>query len=295
MQENTPREVELNFSSNEERIEDLEAARAELSGELDVLPDAVMENAADNAQEELAADNVKVEAAPVPAPVPVPAPAPKVLSSRQPMNRPAGTPPLENVQSSGGISALEKSFDGKSYGTVLRMLREHNNMTYKDLEQLTKVQPHYWEALENENIDSLLPVVFAVAYIRKLARLYKLSNETSDMLVAQLKEKMKFSCTDEIISTLEVDRSGQEETERKLKRLLAALAGGVLLVIAAIVLIVVLFNSCGKKSPVKPVAPSAPENSETASADGKNSFDPNTVYVLLEPPTLDLPRLPAGQ
>ena len=34
MQENTPREVELNFSSNEERIEDLEAARAELSGEL---------------------------------------------------------------------------------------------------------------------------------------------------------------------------------------------------------------------------------------------------------------------
>ena len=69
MQENTPREVELNFSSNEERIEDLEAARAELSGELDVLPDAVMENAADNAQEELAADNVKVEAAPVPAPM----------------------------------------------------------------------------------------------------------------------------------------------------------------------------------------------------------------------------------
>ena len=66
------------------------------------------------------------------------------------------------------------------------MLREHNNMTYKDLEQLTKVQPHYWEALENENIDSLLPVVFAVAYIRKLARLYKLSNETSDMLVADL-------------------------------------------------------------------------------------------------------------
>jgi hypothetical protein len=45
------------------------------------------------------------------------------------------------------------------------------------------------------------------------------------MLVAQLKEKMKYGCTDEIMSTLEVDRTGQEENERKLKRLLAALVG----------------------------------------------------------------------
>ena len=45
MQENTPREVELNFSTNEERMEDLEAARAELSGELNALPDDLPETA----------------------------------------------------------------------------------------------------------------------------------------------------------------------------------------------------------------------------------------------------------
>lgn len=296
MQENTPREVELNFSSNEERIEDLEAARAELSGELNDPQESNSEKL--SAEAEKQDIEVAQESAPAPAsaPAPVTAPEPEVLRSRQPVNRPAGTPPLENVQNSGGVSALEKSFAGKSYGTVLRMLREHNKLTYNDLEQITKVQPHYWEALEKEALDKLPPVVFVVAYIRKLARYYKLSDETSNMLVAQLKDKMKYGCTDEIMSTLEVDRSGMEENERKLKRLLAALVGGVLLVIAAVVLIVVLFNSCGKDTaPAEPAGSTSPEKAGTTTADGKNSFDPNTVYVLLEPPTLDLPRLPAGQ
>ena len=293
MQENSPRELELNFSSNEERIEDLEAARAELSGELNNPPqEDLSENNAEAAPADVAAGEQAVETAPVPAP----APDAEVLRSRQPVNRPAGTPPLENVQNSGGVSALEKSFAGKSYGTVLRMLREHNKLTYNDLEQITKVQPHYWEALEKEALDKLPPVVFVVAYIRKLARYYKLSEETSNMLVAQLKDKMKYGCTDEIMSTLEVDRSGMEENERKLKRLLAALIGGVLLVIAAVVLIIVLFNSCGKDTaPAEPAGATSPEKAGSTTADGKNSFDPNTVYVLLEPPTLDLPRLPAGQ
>ena len=306
MQENTPREVELNFSTNEERMEDLEAARAELSGELNALPDDLPEKGTETVAEEFVSNTDNVEPAPAPAPgpesapEPVPAapsaPEPEVLRSRQPVNRPAGTPPLENVHNSGGMSALEKSLAGKSYGTVLRMLREHHNLTFKDLEQVTKVQPHYWEALEKENLGALPPVVFVVGYIRKLGRYYKLSDETSNMLVEQLKENMKYSCPDEIISSLEVDRTGQEENERKLKRLLVALVGGVLLVIAAIVLIIALFNSCGKKpAPVKQVSPEVSANGEAVLPDGKNSFDPNTVYVLLEPPTLDLPRLPAGQ
>ena len=60
MQENTPREVELDFSSNEERIEDLEAARAELSGELNAQPADLPVNNAEIVPEDLAADEENI-------------------------------------------------------------------------------------------------------------------------------------------------------------------------------------------------------------------------------------------
>lgn len=287
MQENTPREVELNFSSNEERIEDLEAARAELSGELNAMPVKEPETLPEPAAEQQDAASGKSVAEP--------AQEPEILRSRQPVNRPAGTPPLTGSGSVGNPSMLEQSLNGKSYGAALRMLREHKQLTYQDLEQITLIQPRYLEALENENLDALPPLVYVIAYIRGLARFYKLGNDTSDRLVAQLKEKMQYACNDEFINSLEVDRSGQEANERKLKRLMVAFVGGVLGIVLVTVLLIVLLNrSSSKGSPVETVAPDGSRSSEIAAVGG-DEFDPNTIYALLEPPTLDLPRLPAGQ
>lgn len=287
MQENTPREVELNFSANEEHIEDLEAARAELSGELNAMPET--ELAAPPEPETSSAEQPEATAAETPAP------EPEILRSRQPVNRPAGTPPLSGNSTLNNPSMLEQCLNGKSYGAALRMLREHKNLSYKDLEQIMLIQPRYLEALENEDLDALPPLVYVIAYIRGLARFYKLSSDTSDRLVAQLKEKMQYACNDEFINSLEVDRSGQEANDRKLKRLLGAFVGGVLgIVLITVLLIVLLNNSVRKNVPAKTANADGNPAAESAAV-GEGEFDPNTIYALLEPPTLDLPRLPAGQ
>ena len=191
MQENTPREVELNFSANEEHIEDLEAARAELSGELNAMPEtgSTEQPEKETPSAEMPEENIAQ----------APVPETEILRSRQPVNRPAGTPPLSGSSSMGNPSMLEQSLSGKGYGAALRLLREHKSLSYKDLEQITLIQPRYLEALENEDLDALPPVVYVIAYIRGLARYYKLSNDTSDRLVAQLKEKMQYACNDEFI------------------------------------------------------------------------------------------------
>ena len=65
-------------------------------------------------------------------------------------------------------------------------------------------------------------------------------------------------------------------------------------VFVAVLLIVLLNNSGRKNVPAKTATADGNPAAESAAV-GEGEFDPNTIYALLEPPTLDLPRLPAGQ
>lgn len=296
--ENNPREIEFNFNSSE-NIEELEAARQELSGELAAAAEEQAPAAGDltAAAEGTVAGSAQTAAEEVEASAPAeeaPVPAQdenieNFLRSRHPINRPAGTPPLRENSAASGISAVELAIAGQSYGAALRIMREQNNISYKELEQATLIQPHYLEALENENLAALPPLVYVIGFIRSLCRFYKLSDASGDAMVAELKGQLEYTCNDGLMNLLDVDRSGEEVNERKLKRIMLALcSAGVLL--CAIIVLAIVWSSSARE--IKVVIPES-----TAVEPGKEAkkFDPNTIYPLLEPPTLELPKLPVAE
>ena len=283
MQENNPREMELNFSSSDERVAEMQEARNELFDEL-TAETAAEDNAADFPEDNAAV--IPEENTPVAAAVVADSP---VLRSRHPVNRPAGTPPLPQDMVNETASAAEKAIAGKSYGVALRILREMHNVSYKDLDQITKIQPCFLEALENENLDQLPPLVYVIAYVRSLCRYYKLSSAASDTLVATLKEKLEYTCTDDIINTLDIDRRGEEVNERKMKKILWGFASLLLLLVLGVALTLFLIFRTPESEG------SETEGAENTAVEQGKKFDPNTIYQLLEPPTLDLPKLPVAE
>ena len=87
-----------------------------------------------------------------------------------------------------------------------------------------------------------------------------------------------------MMKSLEVDAAGEEVNARRMKHIVWGLAGAVVLVAVLITLGVILLSQ--KNTPnVTVVKPAA----------GQQHFDPNTIYPLLEPPTLDLPKLPVAE
>lgn len=294
--ENDPREIELNFNDRTESA-GWENAGEQVFGAADrVNPESESVFCAgnENGVEETSAGNdmlfqdaalEEVQESSDIAEIPVPEAGADVLRSRQPMNRPAGTPPLENVSGCEKISAMELAIIGKSYGTALRMLREHYQVTYQELEQATLIQPHYLEALENENLAALPPLAYVIAFVRSLCRFYKLSGETGDQMVAKLKPQLEYTCNDELMNSLDVDATGLEVNERRIKRIVWGTAGVLLAAVALTVLIIMLVNNSGTP---RVTVVDVPESKQ-------RHFDPNSVYPLLEPPTLDLPKLPVAE
>ena len=258
--ENDPREMELNFSS---------AVCDEKSAEDNIV------DTAEVCVESPAAEYVE----------PAVGSIADVPRSQLPANCPAGTMPLGDNPPPKKISAAELAVAGTSFGTALRMLREYHQLDYKALEQTTLIQTRYLEALENENLKALPPLAFVIGYIRSLCSFYKLSNDTTVQLVAKLKEQLEYSCNDAMINSLEVDSAGEEVNTRRMKRIVWGFAGALALIAVLITGSVILFSQ-GDKPQVTVVESSAGE---------QRHFDPNTIYPLLEPPTLDLPKLPVAE
>ena len=88
-----------------------------------------------------------------------------------------------------------------------------------------------------------------------------------------------------MINSLDVDDSGAEVNERRIKRIVFGFAGIVLLLVVVIISVLLLTRESSK-----------PQITVVENPDGKvQHFDPNTIYPLLEPPTLDLPKLPVAE
>ena len=275
--ENDPREIELDFNNSAEKDS------SEVAGPVENAGLAAGENI--NPAAAAAAAAVEDDAVPVPAKNPAADALADMPRSWQPMNRPYGTPPLANNPVREKVSAVELTISGKSYGTALRVLREHHQVSYKELEQATLIQKHYLEALENENLSALPPLAYVIAFIRSLCKFYKLSSETGDQMVAKLKTQLEYTCNAEMINSLDVDDSGAEVNERRIKRIVFGFAGIVLLLVVVIISVLLLTRESSK-----------PQITVVENPDGKvQHFDPNTIYPLLEPPTLDLPKLPVAE
>ena len=271
--ENDPKEIELNFNDSSAPAEE------EISG---VLPEVnIRENAVvweNTGNEEFAGNDAGNDAASFSS-------GTDVLRSQQPMNRPAGTPPLVSNPGEGRISTMEMLVAGKSCGTALRLLREQSQLSHKDIEQATLIQTHYLEALESENLSALPPLVYVIAFIRSLCNFYHLSNETTSQLVAKLKEQLEYTCNEGMMNSLDVDSSGAEVNEKRMKRIVLAAVGVLVLLVVLIILIVGL---CKESDTPQVKVVDVP-------AGKQQHFDPNTIDSLLQPPTLDLPKLPVAE
>ena len=289
--ETNPQEIELNFDGNSKQdLDELEAARMELSEELNS-PAIAEEESVYMPEAEIAADTAELEntssfrrqdkAAVNTADTEI------LVRSRQPSNRPAGTPPLESHPHEEPLTAMEMVVAGKSYGTALRILREQHNMSYKELEQITLIQPRYLEALENENLKALPPLVYVIGFIKTLCRFYKLNSDTAQSLVAKLKEQLEYSCNDELMNTLDVDRSGAAANEKRLKNIMMGMTGGALSIIVLIVLLVVLFRGGCSSTSSTPSAKTV--------VTGNSKFDFAKIDKLLPQPELKVPKLPVAE
>ena len=296
--EDNPREMELNFEcGNEQQLEELAAVRDELS--------CVVYSGADGANNMV--ESIPEAEAAVAVEEPVEEPEKNknfstfsqdtevLLRSRYPVNRPGGTPPLNGGTVHNQVTALETAIAGKSYGIALRILREQHNISYKELEQITCIQPRFLAALENENLEDLPAVVYVIAFVRTLCRFYKLSEATSNAMVKELKAHLEYSCNDELMNTLDIDRSGAAVNEQRLKKILMFITGTVIVFIALIVLLVVMLTSKGDNTASSAqTEKSVPPTAETA-ANGEVKFDPDSRYLLLEAPVMELPKLPVAQ
>ena len=279
--ENDPREIELNFNGSSTPADEAKSeawAEADAGNEKDY-PEysGNEESAGDEAvvpmDENVAGNSAFCNAN-----------SSDMLRSQQPMNRPAGTLPLVNSQGRERVSAVEMVVAGKSYGTALRLLREHHQFSYKEIEQATLIQVHYLSALENENLSALPPLVYVIAFIRSLCKYYNLSDETSSQLVAKLKEQLEYTCNEGMMNSLDVDLSGAEVNERRMRRI-ALGAVGVLVLLTVLIVMIVWLCKRTDEPQVKVVEVPA----------GRQHFDPNSIEPLLQPPTLDLPKLPVAE
>ncbi len=295
MAEDKNTELELNFGSGNPGVEavgksdELDAARAELAAELaNTENDAEQLAAAQAEADEIAAAQTAADTRQRENPAPAGAGA--IPRSRQPVNRPAGTPPLNKLDS--GVAAPPPPAAPaahQSYGAALRSLREQRHMSFKDLEKETLIQPRYLEAIESENLDALPPLVYVIAYIRTLCKFYKLGDDEAQSLVGKLKGQLECTCNDELLNTLEVDSSGAAVNERRLRRILSVAGGAIVLVLAGIGLVVYLALRSA------PAAPPAGTGTGDTAAAATAGFDPNTLFPLLEPPTLELAKLPVAE
>lgn len=296
MVDNKNEELELKFNSDAESDE-LALAREELAAELAAADDE--DNAADltvihKTEESPAADPAAPD-------MPSESAAPNhVLRSRMPVNRPAGTPPLKSAETPMAATAAVRSAP-RTYGALLRDLREQRKLSFQALEEATKIAPHYLKALEYEDLKSLPPLVYVIAYIRTLCRFYGIADTQSAEFIRELKSQMEYACTDELLSTVDIDHSGSETHERLLRRIILIAAGVFTLLIGGIALWVYLATRPAAPAAAPAVPPAvrstvpagaAPPASPPAAA---TDFDPAKLETLLEPPTLELTRLPVAE
>ncbi|GBF34734.1 hypothetical protein DCCM_3854 [Desulfocucumis palustris] len=71
-------------------------------------------------------------------------------------------------------------------GTLLKQEREKKGLTFQDVEKITKIRVKYLMAMENNSLEELMEVVYAIHFIRSYARFLEIKK---DALAELLPEK----------------------------------------------------------------------------------------------------------
>ena len=166
--------------------------------------------------------------------------------------------PMHGTRSaSSGVSLLNRKHgenilnDKQEVARIIRAAREKCNMTYADVEEVTKIRVHFLEALEKCDFDQLPQPVFVLAYLRKLCELYNISDAEEELIV---KPWMDIQCEipENLPSSVYADHDN--DNRHMIRRLEIGIFTGGAIAVAALVIfgIILLVSHFNSKESVKP-------------------------------------------
>ena len=109
-----------------------------------------------------------------------------------------------------------------SFGETVRELREISGYSLRQLAELTKIRETYLLALEEEDFDTLPPLIYIIAYLRQLAKFYQLSNEVSDALTAELRSHLEYEKPENAAKQV-IGTEKNEENDRILRKIIISI------------------------------------------------------------------------
>ena len=121
------------------------------------------------------------------------------------------------------VKQEEKKIDlrrltGRSAGQLLAAARMEKGMTVEEAASITLIRADYITALENDNTNSLPPIIFIKAYVRSLSKLYNLNDESIAMLKELLAElEPAADVPEKVVDELNKNVQINEEEARKVQ------------------------------------------------------------------------------
>jgi transcriptional regulator with XRE-family HTH domain len=202
------------------------------------------------------------------------APKPKVIPGNVAVQR--------RILKKENVEAESLRGEAFSLGKYLQEVRVKTGLSLQQVEQETKIQKCYVEALEMENFKGLPPAVYVLAYARKLCNYYQVSPGKTDLIVEELRSHLEYSVPDDLFVKMNIDRVVDEENEQKLRYLVWAFVGAVILFAGVVAIAVMMI-----------IAPSDDNKSSEVPADNVLAqFDGNKLNELIAPQQLDFKELP---
>ena len=178
------------------------------------------------------------------------------------------------------------------FGDLLAAARKKAGLSEEEVRRITKLSPGYFSALERSDLGSLPPPVYVTAYIRTLAGVYGLDEESAAMIRAKLKtDRGSGDVPTSLIQNLEKDGVINELEDKRLRKIFWSAAAG----LALLLIIIIWVIAASLLSRPEAVEHSDPEPAAMEAPSGKpefsrEDFDALTTSQVPEASTLQMSR-----
>lgn len=131
-------------------------------------------------------------------------------------------------------------------GVLLKSYRKGRNLSLEDVEEETKIKKTYIEALEQEDFNSLPPLVYVIAYLKKLATFYSIPEDKTEDII----EKLKSHLVNELPENMSAQVKGHDinpDADKRLKHFVLAVICGAIFIGSIITICIFLIVFKGGK------------------------------------------------
>ena len=183
------------------------------------------------------------------------------------------------------------------FGDLLVLARKKAGLTEEQVRQITKLSAVYFSALEHSDLQNLPPPAYVAAYIRTLADVYGLDEESAALISAKLKNghELAGDVPPALIQNLEKDGVVNEQEDLRLRRIFWLSASGLGLLLLLIIIWIIAASLGGSEpEPVEQPAvssdPAAMEEPSGKPEFTREDFDELTTPQMPEATTLQMSR-----